>query len=153
MCVHHRWCNFFPQLLTTKEKKTSTFKKSFTHSCIHSAVLCLSCGMRCLRCIMWNLSLWLMDSLVMVWGLSCSHTCRILVPWPGIEPTSLALQGGFLTTGPPGKSPLFFFNKNSLNSIWMPGPVFRASHFFPWPATQKQTPRGRHRHWGQFTDE
>ena len=24
--------------------------------------------------------------------------------WPGIEPTSPALQGGFLTTGPPGKS-------------------------------------------------
>ena len=30
--------------------------------------------------------------------------CGILVPWPGIEPTSPALEGGFLTTGPPGKS-------------------------------------------------
>ena len=28
----------------------------------------------------------------------------ILVPWPGIEPVSPALQGRFLTTGPPGKS-------------------------------------------------
>ena len=28
----------------------------------------------------------------------------ILVPWPGIEPTSPALEGEFLTTGPPGKS-------------------------------------------------
>ena len=27
-----------------------------------------------------------------------------LVPQPGIKPTSLALEGGFLTTGPPGKS-------------------------------------------------
>ena len=26
------------------------------------------------------------------------------LPGPGIEPTSLALAGGFLTTGPPGKS-------------------------------------------------
>ena len=27
-----------------------------------------------------------------------------LVPRPGIEPASPALDGGFLTTGPPGKS-------------------------------------------------
>ena len=30
--------------------------------------------------------------------------CELLVPWPGIEPTSPALQSGFLTTGPQGKS-------------------------------------------------
>ena len=30
--------------------------------------------------------------------------CGILVPRPGIEPASSALEGGFLTTGPPGKS-------------------------------------------------
>ena len=35
---------------------------------------------------------------------SCSTACRILVPWPGIEPLSLALQGRFITIGPPGKS-------------------------------------------------
>ena len=29
--------------------------------------------------------------------------CGILVRPPGIEPASLAWQGGFLTTGPPGK--------------------------------------------------
>ena len=29
----------------------------------------------------------------------------ILVPGPGIEPASLALQGGFSATGPPGRSP------------------------------------------------
>ena len=29
---------------------------------------------------------------------------RILVPHPGIKPVSSALQGRFLTTGPPGKS-------------------------------------------------
>ena len=33
-------------------------------------------------------------------GLSCSVGCGILVPQPGIEPTSPELQGGFLTTGP-----------------------------------------------------
>ena len=30
--------------------------------------------------------------------------CGILFPRPGIEPASPALQDGFLTTGPPGKS-------------------------------------------------
>ena len=30
--------------------------------------------------------------------------CEILVPWPGIEPKSPSLQGGFLTTEPSGKS-------------------------------------------------
>ena len=33
--------------------------------------------------------------------------CRILVPGPGIQPAPPALEGGVLTTGPPGKSPLF----------------------------------------------
>ena len=33
--------------------------------------------------------------------------CGILVPEPGIEPTSPALVGRFLTTGPPGKPSLF----------------------------------------------
>ena len=35
-------------------------------------------------------------------GLSCPMACGILVPQPGIEPVSPALEGGFLTTGPPG---------------------------------------------------
>ena len=40
--------------------------------------------------------LWCTGSLVV--------TCGTLVPLAGMEPASLALQGGFLTTGPPGKS-------------------------------------------------
>ena len=31
------------------------------------------------------------------------------LPWPGIEPVSFALQGGFLTTRPPGKPPCSLF--------------------------------------------
>ena len=38
--------------------------------------------------------------------LSCPSVCEILVPQLGIEPMSPAFQGGFLTTEPPGKSPL-----------------------------------------------
>ena len=48
------------------------------------------------------------DSLVAVHGLSFSTTCGIFVPQLGIEPVSLALQGGFLTSGPPGKSLKYF---------------------------------------------
>ena len=40
-----------------------------------------------------------MQALVVVAGrLSCSGACGILVPCPGIEPVSPALQGRFLTT-------------------------------------------------------
>ena len=37
--------------------------------------------------------------------------CEVLVPQPGIEPTSFALEGGFLSTGPQGKSPRVTFEK------------------------------------------
>ena len=40
----------------------------------------------------------------MVHRFSCSVACGILVPQPGIKPTSPVLQGGFLTTGPQWKS-------------------------------------------------
>ena len=36
-------------------------------------------------------------------GLSCPVACEILVPRPGIKPRSPALEGEFVTTGPPGK--------------------------------------------------
>ena len=34
----------------------------------------------------------------------CRKACGISVPRPGIEPASPASEGGFFTTGPPGKS-------------------------------------------------
>ena len=43
-------------------------------------------------------------SLIVVHGPSCPTACGILGPRPGIEPTSPVLEGGFSTTGPPGKS-------------------------------------------------
>ena len=57
----------------------------------------------------WGLSLQCMDSLVVAHGLSCSVACGILVPGPGVEPASPALQDGFVTTGPSGKSQLVTF--------------------------------------------
>ena len=44
-------------------------------------------------------------SVVVTCRLSCLTTWEILVPRPGIEPMSPTLEGGFLTTGPPRKSP------------------------------------------------
>ena len=42
--------------------------------------------------------------------LSCPMACGILVPRPGIEPLYPALEGGFLTTGLPGKAFSFFLS-------------------------------------------
>ena len=36
--------------------------------------------------------------------------CGFLALWPGIEPVQTALEGGVLTTGPPGKFPLVLFS-------------------------------------------
>ena len=48
-------------------------------------------------------------SVIVAYRYSCFTVCGILVPWPRIKPESPALQGGFFTTGQPGKSPAFFF--------------------------------------------
>ena len=55
-------------------------------------------------CGVWDLSLQCPASLAGVQELRCSKVCGILVPQPGIEIASSALQGGFLTTGLPEKS-------------------------------------------------
>ena len=47
-----------------------------------------------------------LHSLVVALRFNCSKACGILAPGPGIEPVSPALEGGFLTVGPPRKSPL-----------------------------------------------
>ena len=51
---------------------------------------------------------------LVVHRLSCSKACGILVSRPGIKPASPVLVGGFLTTGPPGKSHLSYFRRNIL---------------------------------------
>ena len=61
---------------------------------------------------------WLMASLAVVHGLSCSVACGILAPQPGIEPMSPELQSRFSTTGPPGKSQLCAFNY-FVGIIWL----------------------------------
>ena len=60
--------------------------------------------------------LWCVGLVVAACGLSCSETCGILVPWPGIKPSSHALQGEFLTAGSPGKSLRSNFKAESLRT-------------------------------------
>ena len=45
--------------------------------------------------------------------LSCPRACVVLVPLPGIEPVSSALQGGLLTPRPTGKSLQYFYNSST----------------------------------------
>ena len=67
--------------------------------CLSSCGVTLSsCGVQALESV---------GSVVTVHRLSCPAACGILVPWLGMEPTFLSLEGRLLTSGPPGKS--FFF--------------------------------------------
>ena len=63
-------------------------------------------------------------SVVASCGCHCSTACGILIPQAGIRPVSLALQGGFLTTGPPGKppDPLFFLLLLGPHRLLLSGP-------------------------------
>ena len=63
---------------------------------IYLAVLGLSCSTR-------DLSLQCTVSVVVAHRLSCSESCGMLVPQPGVKPVSPVLQDGFITTGLPGK--------------------------------------------------
>ena len=52
-------------------------------------------------------------------GLSCPTACGILVPWPWISPATPSLEGRFLTTGPPGKSPIITASYTVVkNPLW-----------------------------------
>ena len=81
------------------------------HYFIHLAVLGLTYDVQDLLCITQDLrstqtpQLWPVGSVVVVHGLSCPVACGIFILQPGMEPMSPALRGGFLTTGPPGRSP------------------------------------------------
>ena len=70
--------------------------------------------------VMLNPSFGRADPLIVTHRLSCPATCWILVPWPGIEPASLALQGRFLTTGPPGRSASFLWSPCRVPDILLP---------------------------------
>ena len=49
--------------------------------------------------------MWLIVIVVVMHWRGCPAACGTWVPQPGIKPASPALQGGFLTIGPAGRSP------------------------------------------------
>ena len=67
------------------------------------------------------------SSVAVVCWLRCSVACGILVPQPGTEPMFPALEGRFLTTGPPGKPDIIWsicprsqsYRVTELNLIWL----------------------------------
>ena len=77
---------------------------------IYLAALGLSCDTSDLHC-------GTQASQVSAHGIICPAACEILVPRAGIKPTYSTLEGGFLTTGPPGKSLHCFLNMPA--AIWL----------------------------------
>ena len=95
-------------------------------------MLSLSCGTRGLHCTTADLSLQHVDSLAVACSLSYSKVCGILVPQPGIEPASPALQSGFLTTWLPGMSREAL--QIQLGPTWtvIPRPPCKEAHLASW---------------------
>ena len=73
-------------------------KKKKRITCIFLAASRLTCSTPEFHCSIWGLC-WQCA----IW-LSCPEACGFSVSSPGIKPASLALECGFLTTVPPGKS-------------------------------------------------
>ena len=80
---------------------------------IYSAALSVSCDTRDVCCGTHALHCGVHASLVVAHRLSCPAACGILIPQPGIEPMSPALEGRFLTSGPPRKSPAKNFEEEN----------------------------------------
>ena len=74
------------------------------HGIFVEACRIFPCGVR-----VFSLSLRRASSVIVACGLNCPVAYGILVPCPGIEPASPALEGGFFTTGPPGKSLYIYY--------------------------------------------
>ena len=77
--------------------------------------------------------------------------CGIIAPWPGVESAPPALEGGVLTTGPPGKPKnckSFFFFLNIYLFIWLLLVLVVACGIFscgmwdlvPWPGIEPGPP-------------
>ena len=73
------------------------------------------------------LFIWLHWVFVSACGLSCPEACGILIPQPGIEPASPALEGRFLTTGPTRKflTAFYFFSSSHKTNICSLHKIFK----------------------------
>ena len=83
-------------------------------------------GGLCLMLFQVFIAAWASLLIVVTHQLSCPMACRILVPWLGMEPMFPGLEGGFLTTGPPGKSLEVLHFNDTLKYL-----AFRFTDLFP----------------------
>ena len=91
-----------------------TASQRAAHDLATEEQLGLSCGTQALCHGAWALKC--LSLVAVAFRLSCPEACGILAPEPGIKPVSPALEGRFLTTGPPGKSP---FQEFYLYCCWV----------------------------------
>ena len=89
--------NVKTQLAVSGVLQIKIFYLFITYLCIYLAAPSLSCSIHYLHC-----GTWLPECKSSV---VTPMECGILVPQPGIRPASPALEGRFLTSGPPGKVP------------------------------------------------
>ena len=75
--------------------------------------------------------LWPQGLFIAACGLSCPVAYEILVPRPGIEPTSPALEGGFLTTQLPGNPPSVQFSSVTQLCLTLCDPMNRSTPGLP----------------------
>lgn len=111
MCV----CSSHVQPMTISSVGYNFKEKLF--GCIMSSLWHVAASVAVLR-LLWSCGTWsseYMGSVVLAHGLSCPMACGVFALWPGIKLTSSALEGGFLTAVPPGKS--FYRNLQTLNQL------------------------------------
>ena len=87
------WC--LPSLWDGIQTPSCYFLKKFMYLLVLQHILVVARG---------ALFLWREGSLAVVCRLSCPLAHGLLVSQPWIKPASPALEGRFLTTGPPGRS-------------------------------------------------
>ena len=97
---------FFLQLRLPSAQKSSlptVFLHSLEIKVLHVLILILPPWTSSATAKCGSLFVWFFVCLVLNFWLH-PMACGTLVPRPGLEPTPPALEGGVLTTGPPGKS-------------------------------------------------
>ena len=72
-----------------------------------------------------------MGSVVVANGLRCPTAYGILIPPPGIKPTSPTWEGGLLNIEPSGKSPKVFMLLSRFSRVWLCATPEKAAHQAP----------------------
>ena len=106
-CLLHKNWNVLFLLFQLREK--NTFAKSKSISELPLSQLLKKLTIMYIEILFKHLFIWLCWVLVEAQGFRCPAVYGILVPWPETEPVSPELQGMFLPTGSPGKSPVHLF--------------------------------------------